>query len=253
MEVLLALLVVALLLWLVIATAAGLIRWCYRIAYRLAVSRVRDFSPTWITVGVNVRAVLALDEQRSTIALMDDRDRSPRRYSYRDTHSVEIVEDGVSITRTDRASQLGGALVGAALVGGVGLLAGAVTGKKTTENRVDRVELHIVVDDPRKPLFTLCLFRCSWLRKIDEERGRSRYLAARDIGRLWQARITVLIRKANREVPTATTAAPDYSISAEISRLAELNKSGALTDEEFRLAKRTLLTQLGTPPVLEPR
>jgi hypothetical protein len=44
--------------------------------------------------------------------------------SYRDLLSSEIFEDGTTITKTVRSSQVGGGLIGAIALGGVGDKAG---------------------------------------------------------------------------------------------------------------------------------
>ncbi|WP_232540548.1 hypothetical protein [Lysinibacillus fusiformis] len=47
---------------------------------------------------------------------------------FKDVLSIEIVEEDVSITRSSRRSQLGGALVVDLLAGGVGAIIGGNTG-----------------------------------------------------------------------------------------------------------------------------
>ena len=95
-----------------------------------------------------------------------------------------------SLVRIDLA---GGALVGAALLGPVGLLAGAVTGKKVTRGKVKNVELHIVVDDAAAPSFLLCLL------SSETDKSDPRYRTALEWARAWQNRLELLIRKADRE------------------------------------------------------
>ena len=58
---------------------------------------------------------------------------------FKDILSVEIIEDGVSVTRTSRRSQLGGALVGGVLAGGVGAIIGGTSGGKTTSENIIKV------------------------------------------------------------------------------------------------------------------
>jgi membrane protease subunit (stomatin/prohibitin family) len=41
--------------------------------------------------------------------------------------------------------------------------------------------------------------------------------------------------------PTAPAAAPQKDVTAELQKLADLHKSGVLTDEEFAAAKKKLL------------
>lgn len=216
---------------------------CRRLELRIALGRVRNFSATWRITGVDSKTLLALDQQDSTVVLVDG--LGARRFTHQDILSTEIVEDGNSITRTDRLSQAGGALVGAALLGPVGLLAGAVTGKRITGGKVKTLELHLIVDDPSAPSFLLCLLN------TEMDKSHPRYRTALEWARAWQGRIELLIRKADRENPSGAPLREYGSISAEISRLAELKSAGALTDAEFQQAKQKLLGQTGSTQFIE--
>lgn len=74
---------------------------------------------------------------------------------FKDVLSIEIVEDGVSITRSPRRSQLGGALVGGLLAGGVGAIIGGNTGTKTTTEAVKTIDILITVNDIQNPIYMI--------------------------------------------------------------------------------------------------
>lgn len=251
MEVFIALVALVIVLWAAVEIIRAVVRFISRATMRAAVARLKDFEPTWILTGVDARAMLAVDEHRSAIAVVGGGQNQAQVFSHREIHSVEIIEDGVAITRTDRASQVGTALVGGAIAGPVGMLAAAVTAKKISKKRTDSLAIKLVVNAPRNPVFSLCLYRFS---QVKENWDPSRHSASIELARLWEGRIALLVWKAERE-HHAISSSPsvDLSLSSEISRLADLNKSGALTDDEFRIAKRKLLTQLEPAPVLKPR
>jgi hypothetical protein len=73
-------------------------------------------------------------------------------FSYRDILESEVLEDGHSVTKTSRSSQLAGTLVGGLLLGGVGAIIGGLSGKKTTHKKVTRIELKVVVNDTSHPI-----------------------------------------------------------------------------------------------------
>ena len=72
--------------------------------------------------------------------------------SYRDILSSEVFEDGETITKTARSSQLGGTLVGSLVLGGVGTIIGGLSGKKTSSNKVNRIDLRVTVNRTETPL-----------------------------------------------------------------------------------------------------
>ncbi|MFJ7698661.1 hypothetical protein [Lysinibacillus fusiformis] len=74
---------------------------------------------------------------------------------FKDVLSIEIVEDGVSITRSSRRSQLGGALRGGVLAGGVGAIIGGTTGTKTTTETVKTIDILITVNEIQNPIYMI--------------------------------------------------------------------------------------------------
>src|SRR6266849_1531234 len=72
--------------------------------------------------------------------------------------SVEITRDGRSITKTNRSSQLGGAIVGGLLAGGVGAIIGGLSGETEHFESVCSLDLRIVNDDIKDPSLTLSFF-----------------------------------------------------------------------------------------------
>jgi hypothetical protein len=198
--------------------------------------QIPDFSATWFHCDIG--NLIAIDGERSAMALVNvsapERQRA-RRFSHRDILSVEIIEDGASVTRINRSSQLGGALIGGLAFGGIGALAGALSGEKRTTQKVKNMELRILVNDPESPSFAINFMRS------ETTTGGVFHSAARNRAKEWQGRVEILIRKADQEDMANEHSAPISSLSQDLERLAALQKSGALTEEEFAAAKRSLL------------
>lgn len=72
-----------------------------------------------------------------------------------DIANVAIAKDGTEITSGSNAAMVARGAVGAVLAGGVGLLAGALTGRKQSAQKVSRLELKIVTRNPASPLWTI--------------------------------------------------------------------------------------------------
>lgn len=62
--------------------------------------------------------------------------------------SVEVKEDGTTIQHASRPRQVGGAIVGGLLAGTAGAVVGGLGSKARQENRVNRIDLRLVLSDP---------------------------------------------------------------------------------------------------------
>lgn len=152
-------------------------------------------------------------------------------YSFKDILSSEIVEDGHSVTKTSRTSQIGGALLGGIVFGGAGAIIGGLSGKTKTHNSVTRIDVLITVNDPKSPILTINL--------IDIDKARSVH-----------ATIAVLIEKADREDAKGNNAIKNnnrrgatkrLSLSEELIEFSKLRDAGIITEEEFNRKKKELI------------
>ncbi len=202
---------------------------------------IKDFSATQKIMGSDGNTGLAIDEQRKKICLIDHRQHNvtTRVFVYKDLLSSEIFEDGATVTKTVRSSQLGGALIGGLALGGVGALIGGLSGKTQTSGKVKRVDLRLTVNDTKYPLHDINF--------IDLETKKDGFLYKQAIqqARHWHGLIEVLIKRADLEDMAANTnfALKRQSgfIADELIKLAELRDAGVLSIEEFQQQKTRLL------------
>lgn len=247
---------------------------------RAALRNIDGFRPNRVLVGSDRQELLAIDEnsgrfaiaRRGTPSLPDLSEQlrqlkregrskeetkvqlqkivrsqttetvSVRAWTYDALIAVEIVEDGLTVTTTSRTSQLGGALVGGLALGGVGMLAGALTGSNTTIGQVTRIELLVKLDDMSEPVHRITLHA----GRLD--RTSPQYKAARGEAEKWAAVVAILVRKAEtagRDArPLSEPTAPTIpSVADELKKLADLVKDGVISEEEFTLQKSKLLSQ----------
>ena len=164
--------------------------------------------------------------------------------SYRDIMSVELAEDGHTVTKTSRTSQAATALVGGLLFGGVGAAVGALTGSTRSKGKIKRVELRIVVNDSSDPVFVLCF------QNVEAAAGGLVHRTATTNASEWVGRINVIIRQADEEdkrqaaEQAAAAALPQLgtlSKADELTKLAKLKSEGILTEEEFLAEKAKIL------------
>jgi hypothetical protein len=204
-----------------------------------------DFSPTQQVMGCDVNSGLAIDEPRKKICLITNSAGgvSERIISYKDIFSAELFEDGTSITKTVRSSQVGGAVVGGLLLGGVGAIIGGLSGKTETSGKIKCIDLRLIVNDTNAPLHDVAFMN------VEDKKDGFYYTQAIQQARRWHGIVEVLIKRANAEdkmsqieerLPSPALPAP--SVADEIKKLAELHSSGVLTSEEFQQQKVRLLS-----------
>lgn len=155
-------------------------------AVRRAIAAVPDFSGSIERVDQGGSSYLVLDEARQKICIAAP--GNPPKVLIlpaSDVLEAVVVEDG-AVTSTNRGSQAAGAIVGGLLLGPVGLLAGALTGKRETKRRVERVELRLLV---RHVSYPLHLFSFMPLPSMTTE---DMYKRARADADLWRARVIAL-------------------------------------------------------------
>jgi hypothetical protein len=191
---------------------------------------LHGFRPSQKIMAMNNTAI-ALDEQSRRLCLIKEPHgcASVKVLPYRDVVESEVIENGVSVTKTSRSGQVGGALVGGLLLGGVGAVVGGLSAKKTTTNRVTSVDLRVVVNDTREPTYTM---RFPLRQQADH----------------WYALISLIIRQADKE--EGTTANPSGRqdaptprwVADEIAKLSALMEKGLITRGEFQAQKARLLS-----------
>jgi hypothetical protein len=79
--------------------------------------------------------------------------------------SVEVVEDGTTINKTNRGNQLVGMAVGGTLLGGAGALIGGLSGSATSRQMIRKVSLHVITDSPSVPFIELRIFHDQAVQK----------------------------------------------------------------------------------------
>ena len=75
-----------------------------------------------------------------------------------DIVSVELIEDGKTISKTNRGSQLFGAAIGAVTFGAVGGIIGGLSGASRSTNNVSKNSIHIFTRDIDVPFVEIRVF-----------------------------------------------------------------------------------------------
>jgi len=203
------------------------------------VDGLADFTPTQRIMGNNGQTGIAFDEQRKKICLIQHGSNiTSRIFNYSDVLACEIFQDGTTITKTLRSSQIGGALIGGLALGGIGALIGGLSGKTKTTDKVSRIDLRIIVNDTAKPLHDVNFL------ENETKRGGFVFNTAMQQARHWHGIVEVLIKRADMEdkanVPEQPKLPPS-SLADELRKLADLRDTGVLSTNEFDAQKARLL------------
>ncbi|MCA1442356.1 hypothetical protein I6F07_19475 [Ensifer sp. IC4062] len=115
------------------------------------------FEADLMCFGAAPGSLIALDPRGQRIALSQS--ATPAKIlSFRDLVAVEVLQNGASITKTNRGNQVAGAAVGALLLGPAGLLIGGLTGTKKSVQLVDKLSLKIYINDLVSPVHEVIFF-----------------------------------------------------------------------------------------------
>lgn len=213
------------------------------------------FQPSHHFCGADNNTGLVLDAKRFELALYSNRGRKVGAFTHRELIRSEIVEDGGSVTSTNRVSQLAGAAVGAALIGGVGVIVGGLSGKKRSQQDVSKISVDVTLKSVDEPIWTVVLLDLKKPLLRSSTQVITALKAAKDI----HALLSVFIRKADDEDKTShsnqtqrpivadITNSPQLPtmdsgvFSDELAKLLQLKEQGVLDDSEFVEMKKAVL------------
>lgn len=182
---------------------------------------------------------IAIDEGRAKVCLVRKAGEKfkSRVVAHRDILSSEIHENGQTVTKSVRSSQIGRAVVGGLLAGGVGAVIGGLSGNKIDKSKITQLDLRLVVNDPSEPVHDVRFLT------MESAKDSILYKTAAEDARQWQARMDVLIKRAERDAEKSNKSkfARVAGVADELQKLAALKASGVLSEEEFRVQKAKLL------------
>lgn len=233
-----------------------------------SIERLPDFTATETITSFNMSSCLAIDKTRNKFAFAKSTPTSThaKSYEYKDIYSSEVYIDGQTITKTQRASQIGGVIIGGALLGTAGVLIGGLSGKtQSSQDAVKKIDIRFVVNDTASPYCEINL--SDMVVKTNSPLYKNLIKQAHH----WHSLLEVAIKRADREAnleqklepskiaaedsdPTTITEEylkpskhetkvfPSTSVADELLKFSELRDKGVITDDEFELQKQKLLS-----------
>jgi len=209
-------------------------------------NHLTNFDATQKFMGVDGISGIAIDEDKKEICIIKKKgnDFALDVISYNDLLSSEIFEDGKTITRSSRASQLGSALIGGLAFGGIGAIVGGLSGSKTSTHKVSKVDLRITINKTNAPIHDVNFMN------FEGKGTEIVYPGAIQRARHWHSLLEVIISRTdaedklneNRINQNATETVVYSSVADELSKLVDLKNQGIITEEEFASQKTKLLS-----------
>jgi hypothetical protein len=165
-----------------------------------------------------------------------------RVFNYNDLNNYEIYEDGETIMRGHTQGRAGSVLVGGALLGPVGAIAGASRKKKNTTKSVSTcktLQLRIQVNDVSKPEIVIDFIKPNW----GIEKNTTAYKGALESAKSAAASLSFMQNDIENTVLPLNPSANE-SIEERLKYLTNLYEKGLLTEQEYSDKRKELIGQL---------
>ncbi|MBU5441729.1 SHOCT domain-containing protein [Paenibacillus sp. MSJ-34] len=213
---------------------------------------IEGFDVTQRFISADFDTGLVLDEQTNRLCIIYSQFNEIKILKYRDILAVEVIEDNESVNKTSRSSQIGGALIGSVVAGGVGAIIGGLSGKSISSTKIKKLDLKIVVNDISQPVYILNFMNCISETTGEELSGVSKddpkYKDALKNVTHWHSLISVLIKRADEEDKEKErqdrndieNISKPNSVD-ELFKLSQLLKEGFITQEEYEKQKAKIL------------
>lgn len=151
-------------------------------------------------------------------------------FKYEDIISYELIEDGECITK----GGLGGAVVGGALFGGAGVIAGSILGKKKQKKEINEFRIKIITRNEFYQVVFINFLIAGPVKSGSLVHKGYKATADRIISELTV--IADILSNTNSVSDNASISEAD-----QIIKFKQLYDEGIITEEEFKAKKRQLL------------
>lgn len=207
--------------------------------------------------AVDKESMIAIDEENKKICIINNQynnlnielsksfskfDYKAMVFNYNDILQSEIIEDNNIITKTSRSGQLGGAILGSILAGGVGAVIGSLGASKTSSTTTKKMQLQIVVNNSEKSFYRI-LFS-----SFPEALPKTNYQYKKVYDEIlhWHNILSYLIKSVDENELNNIDSPKEIkkqnlSISNELLQLSELLKNELITKEEYEKLKMKII------------
>lgn len=211
-------------------------------------SSVDDFTVTNVSNGYGNHYRFMVDNTHKNVCYINGIRKIIIPYSK--ILSVELIENGTTISSKSTARTVGGALIGGVLAGTAGAIIGGLSGDTKQKHMVSKVQVKIRLKDVSNPYLVIDAFNSSRMigssvKEIDANDAlygnvyRQCLSKANTIIDMVSAIIDEVDK--NEGSKQKTQVVHESSLADELKKLAGLKKDGILTESEFNAMKAKLL------------
>lgn len=191
---------------------------------------------SWIYIAFdNTNEQLFICQVRDTIA-----EKSIIKYN--NILEVEILTNGVTVSKKSATRTIGGSLIGGAIFGGAGAVVGGLSGDSVSHEKINSIKIKILIKDMENPSITLDWWKSSNKEgcALDDTAIQTPYINCNTIKDI----ISVIINNEDdkAEKLEGIESSQTISVADEIIKLVQLKDMGVITDEEFENQKSKLLS-----------
>ena len=183
----------------------------------------------------NIDNYLFLDENRNKICIpkgiMNKKIDPSKIYDFKDILNYELLEDGNSISK----GGVGRAIVGGALLGGVGAIVGGATGHKQKQT-CTKLQIKLTINSMNNP--TAYINFISMETRKDNFAYKNAYNSAQKV----LSTLDIICNPNSKTNSENIDPIPvNKSVPEQIKEYKELLDSGAITEEEYEAKKKQIL------------
>lgn len=157
-----------------------------------AFNKIREegFNITEMIVSPEGKNGVAIDQENKKIAFMEN---EMKIYDMKDIVSVEIEQDGETISRVSNKSLISRAIAGGLLAGPVGAVIGGATAKQKKGKEAEKIVLKFLVNEEKLSFKRVTI-------RDKHNQYTLKYQDALDQARIWETIITSMLKEAGEEI-----------------------------------------------------
>gem|GEM_PF-1573754 len=172
---------------------------------RLLTEYDKDFESDHSYVIIDEKIAVSESEQLFKIYKIDsDNKIIESKIRFDQIMDSEIVMDNNIVLQASRSEQIGGAILGSMVAGGVGAIIGASSPTQTQLEGIKSIQLRIRIDDFKNPNFTFDFLPSTKQLGVPNFEGYSKsskeYKTAYEQAEFWHSLLEIAIRKTNNQV-----------------------------------------------------
>lgn len=215
------------------------------------VSSIDGFTPSRTVLDYENRYRVLVDDTSKRVCIITNGELYV--FEFDKIISVELIEDGKTISSKSAIRTIGGALVGGVLAGGAGAIVGGLSGKTKTTTKISSISVKVMIRDFVIPSINIVTFDYRWTAERKPLNPDNMFCNiginnGKEIVDIISVAIDEADRSRNEKVknhnqPPRIGKSENISVADEIKKLAELKEKGYITEEEFQSQKQSLLSQ----------